>query len=150
MCAHKAIVRSFKATLRERTFNHFMVYSDVGNVINSVNTHSKHNNQKVKEMEAKNTELQVEIENLRNSFENDQKKSMEEIIQLRNVYDKEKEKAKDLEFQMAEYREEVLKLKSEKQKLSSNLKMEKEEHEALKDTTKGLVVKKEALQVDFV
>ena len=26
MCAHKAIVRSFKATLRERTFNHFMVY----------------------------------------------------------------------------------------------------------------------------
>ena len=26
MGAHKAIVRSFKATLRERTFNHFMVY----------------------------------------------------------------------------------------------------------------------------
>jgi hypothetical protein len=39
---------------------------------------------------------------------------MKELIQLINVYDKEKDRAKDLEFQMAEYREEVLKLKSEK------------------------------------
>ena len=54
-------------------------------------------------MEVKNTKLQVEIDNLRNSFENDQKKSMQELIQLRNVYDKEKEKAKDIELQMAEF-----------------------------------------------
>ena len=71
---------SLKCTFSKR-FTEGSQISDVGNVMNSVNTHSKHNNQKVEEMEAKNTELQVEIENLRNSFENDQKKSMEEIIQ---------------------------------------------------------------------
>ena len=56
--------------------------------------------------------------------------------------------AEDLEFQIAEYREEVLKLNSEKKQLSANLKVEKEEHEALRDTIKGLVVENKALKVD--
>ena len=54
--------------------------SDLGNVVNVLVTDSKHD-QKVKEIEAEKSVLQVEIENLRNSFENDQKKSLKEEVE---------------------------------------------------------------------
>ena len=71
---------------------------------------------------------------------------MAELLQLKQVYDNEKERSKALEIKIAEFREEILKIKNEKQKLSMNLKQKKDECEALKDKTKGLTDEKEALQ----
>ena len=99
-----------------------------------------------KQMEKEKTELQSEIENLRNTFENDQKKTMQELINLREVYEKEKDRSNDLELKIAEFREEVLKLKSEKKKLNINLKIEKEECDALRLKNVGLEDKNKSLE----
>ena len=92
----------------------------------------------VKQIEAEKIELQAEVENLRITFEHDQKKAMEELIYLKEVYEKEKERSNDFESKISEFREEVLKLKSEKKKLNINLKIEKEDCDALRLRNVGL------------
>ena len=49
-----------------------------------------------KQMEAEKIELQAEVEKLRNTFENDQKKTMKELINLKEVYQR-KERKHDFE-----------------------------------------------------
>ena len=116
-----------------------------------------------KQLEDENLKLQIEIKALKNT-DIDQKKGIEELVRVQQVYELEKEKSKAFEIKIAEFREEVLKLKNEKHELSKNFKTKNSELEAMKavteshkkennslrelikDKTKVLEMKKEKLQ----
>ena len=53
---------------------------------------------------------------------------MEELLKLHNVYDHEKQESKALKMNVADFREEVLKIKREKQKIADDLKIKEEEY----------------------
>ena len=90
----------------------------------------------VKRLTAENVELRAEIETLRNEQESEQKPLLKEIVNLKDVYDKEKEVSREMEKNVTEFREEVLKIKKEKHNLSSSLKIKEEECENLKTKVK--------------
>ena len=75
----------------------------------------------VKKLEAENIELRAELESFKHAKESDQKNVLKEIVKLKDIYDKEKEVSGTLEKNVAEFREEILKIKKEKHNLSKQI-----------------------------
>ena len=100
----------------------------------------------VQKLEADNLELRAELDTLKNKDDSDQKKLLEELVKLQNIYDHEKEESKALEKNIAQFRGEVLELKKEKHKLSDILKLKEEECETLNTKLDSLKVKNDALE----
>ena len=71
---------------------------------------------------------------------------MEELVKLQNVYDHEKKEFKALEKSVAEFRDELLKVKKEKHLLSDNIKIKEEECETFKTTLYALNGKNVAME----
>ena len=86
---------------------------------------------------------------LQSTFENEQKKLVEELVKLQNLNNDEKVKSKNLELEIAGFREDVLRIKKEKKELSKSLKIKSDECEALEINFKGLVEEKKALTCDL-
>ena len=70
----------------------------------------------------------MEILQLQNTFENEQNKLMEELVKLQNLYNYEKEKS--FWTKIADFREDVLKMKKEKKELKKSLKIKSYECES--------------------
>ena len=100
----------------------------------------------VQKLEADNLELRAELDTLKNKDDSDQKKLLEELVKLQNIYDHEKEESKALEKNIAQFRGEVLELKKEKHKLSDILKLKEEECETLNTKCYALNVTNDALE----
>ena len=60
---------------------------------------------KVRELETENFKLQDETTKLKMTFENDKKKTVEELVKLQKLYDCEKEKSNASELKISEFRE---------------------------------------------
>ena len=86
----------------------------------------------VKKLEAENIELRAELESFKNAKESDQKNVLKEIVKLKDIYGKEKEVSGTLEKNVAEFREEIWKIKKEKHNLSNKFKKKEQECENLK------------------
>jgi predicted nuclease with TOPRIM domain len=99
----------------------------------------------VQKLEADHLELRAELDTLKNEDDSDQKKLLEELVKLQNIYDHEKEESKALEKNIAQFREEVLELKKEKHKLSDILKLKEQECETLNTKFEALNVTNPAL-----
>ena len=102
------------------------------NIVESIDKNSTDQDDIVKKLEADNLALRTELEKLRDEHDSEQKTVLEETVQIQNLYDTEKDKSKDLEKNIAGFREEVLQIKREKHKLSDELKIKLEECENLK------------------
>ena len=100
----------------------------------------------VQKLEADNLELRAELDTLKNKDDSDQKKLLEELVKLQNIYDHEKEESKAFEKNIAQFRGEVLELKKEKHKLSDILKLKEEECETLNTKCYALNVTNDALE----
>ena len=131
---------SLKCSFLKR-FSESSNISSVRNVVPTNNLLERH----IEKLEAEKIELKEEVEQLKNTLENDQKRVMDELVYFKEVYEKEKNRSSDLESKIAEFREEVLTMKSEKKKLNVNLKSEKEECDALRMKTKVLEEEKKSL-----
>ena len=88
-----------------------------------------------------------EIFKLQNTFEDDRKIMIAEIERLQNAYDVEKQKSAALEQEIAEFRNEVLRVKKEKKELNLALKGTKEKFEAMENHSSSLVDDKKALHM---
>jgi hypothetical protein len=101
---------------------------------------------KMKELEAENCELKDKLKKLQVSSDIDREKLEKESFTFQKVYDGEKEKVKAAETKISEFREEVLKIKNENHKMSSQLKAQKEDFEVTKKGNKALKKENESLQ----
>ena len=72
----------------------------------------------VKRLETENVELQKELEQLKAVHDKDQKRLLKETVHLQNLYELEQEKTSNLEKNLSEFRDEVLRVKKEKHKLA--------------------------------
>ena len=72
---------------------------------------------KVRELEEENLKLRDEINKLKVSYENYRKTPVNKLACMQKLYDDEKERSKTLEVQISEFREEVLKVKKEKNEI---------------------------------
>ena len=85
-------------------------------------------NKNAKQLEDENLKLQIEIKALENT-DSDQKKGIEELVRVQLVYELKKEKSKVFENKLAEFREEVLKLKQAR--ICNKLRHSKNKHKSL-------------------
>ena len=72
--------------------------------------------------------------------EKDQKRLLDEQVTLQEVYENEKVKCKQLEKDVSEFREELLKIKKEKHQLSNNLTIKEEEFKTKLDESNAQIV----------
>ena len=100
----------------------------------------------VQELEAENLELRAEVDTLKDIHDSEQKKLLEEIAKQQNVFDHEKQESRATEKNVAEFREELLKIKKEKHDLSDNLKMKVEECEKYKTKVGAINATNDALE----
>ena len=102
----------------------------------------------VQKLEAENLQLRAELDTFKDLQlqDSDQKKMMEELVKLQNVYDHEKKEFKALVKTVAEFRDELLKVKKEKHLLSGNLKIKEEECETFKTKLYALNGKNVAME----
>ena len=101
---------------------------------------------KVRELEGKNLKLQDVINQLKVTHENDQKKPVNELVCMQKLYDDEKERSKALEVQIFEFREEVLKVKKEKNEMTKKLKLANETLESGHMQSKSIVEENDVLK----
>ena len=104
------------------------------NFTKSLSTREQDDN--AKQLEVENVELRAELDSLIHLHESDKKIQLKEIVNLKDSYNNEKEVSKALEKNIAEFREDILKIKREKHDLSNNLKIKEEECENLKAKVK--------------
>ena len=104
---------------------------------------------KIKKKEEATEEEKVkhkdEIFKLQETFEEDRKMMIAEIERLQKAYDVEKHKSAALELEIAEFRNEILKVKKEKKEVNLALKATKEKFEAMENHSASLVDDKKAL-----
>ena len=103
--------------------------SDVGNLIEA--KVCQPDNKKFKELEEKNLKLQDEIKRLTTALKNDQNKPIEELIRIQKLQADETERVKASEVTITEFREEVLKVKKEKNEVNKMLKLANESLESV-------------------
>ena len=97
----------------------------------------------VKRLETENVELQKELEQLKAVHDKDQKRLLKETVHLQNLYELEQEKTSNLEKNLSEFRDEVLRVKKEKHKLADNVKTKEEECQKMR-------MKVEAIDADII
>ena len=100
----------------------------------ATNPNEPHLENKVKNSEADNLELCEELAILRKSVDKVHKTNLE--VKIQKMYDEEKEKSKEKNIE--EFREELLKVKKEKHKLSLKLKDQADECEVFNEKKKEL------------
>ena len=103
-------------------------------------------NEEMAQLVNENLKLKAKIKKLEESAEIDRGELEKEKVTEQVAYDNEKRKSEDLDKQIVEYREEVLKLKVGKHNLKANLKTELEKNVALNLETNSLKEKIESLQ----
>ena len=93
---------------------------------------------KIKRVEMENAALRASLENMEEAATENQEKFENQTQKLKIALDDEKKHSKLAELKMAELREDLLKVKSERRKSSESLKVEKQNVEALEKENNNL------------
>ena len=105
--------------------------------------------EKAKEVMCENDEIKEEIMSLKKSSEVKEKKLLDELCNLQKLYDAEKIKSKDLELKVANFREEFLNVKKNKNEMTKSLKTAIDKCEASEIKSKCLEEDKDALEKEL-
>jgi len=101
------------------------------------------------EVKCENDAFKAEITELRQTSEFKEKKLVEELSDLQKLYEAEKDKTKDLELKVVNFREEALNVKKSKNEVTKSLKAANAKCETLEVKSKCLEERNDVLQKEL-
>jgi chromosome segregation ATPase len=104
----------------------------------SYNEDLKHLESEVKRVEEEKNDLKAELAKLAESAQNEKEKFVKETLKLQIAYDNERRKSEGFERQTGDLREELLKIKQEKNKLKGSINAGREIISNLEEECKDL------------